>query len=79
VPETANFHGGYRSPNALKGFVKVNDLEPGFAQTVDIKLDRRAFSYWEIQTSSWQVEHGTYGIGVASSSRDFRLEGEITI
>lgn len=39
VPETENYYGGYRSPKALKQFVKVMDLAPGESRDVSMPLN----------------------------------------
>lgn len=71
-----------RAPKELKGFVKVF-LKAGETKTVDIKLDRRSFAYYDPDKGDWNVEDGTYEIYVGASSRDIRLkvclnvEGEV--
>ncbi|WEV67105.1 glycoside hydrolase family 3 C-terminal domain-containing protein [Bifidobacterium sp. ESL0769] len=58
-----------RPVHELKGFKKVY-LEPGESAEVSIDLDSRAFAYWSERFEDWKVEEGTYGIEVATSSRD---------
>lgn len=58
-----------RPVHELKGFKKVY-LEPGEARQVSIDLDERAFAYWSTMYNNWHVEAGTYGIEIATSSRD---------
>ena len=53
----------------LKGFEKVW-LKKGERATVDISLDDRAFSYYNVQNKEWIVQSGTYSIMLGSSSRD---------
>lgn len=84
VPWTWNFRGGYRSPKALKQFVKVKDLAPGASKTVEMDLDDRAFSYWDTSKAQWVKDKGWlfdshYKVYVGSSSRDIRLEGKIKL
>lgn len=67
----------FRPLKELKGFEKVM-LEPGEEKTVTIRLDERAFSYYCTGARKWCVEPGTYTISVGSSSRDIRLQGEVT-
>jgi beta-glucosidase len=58
-----------RPVKELKGFARV-DLKPGEMKTVTIPLDKRAFSYWDVTTHSWQVIPGSYEIAVGQSSKD---------
>ena len=50
VPETDNFKDGYRSPKQLKLFTKVKDIKPQEEYQVELRLDDRAFSYWNVAT-----------------------------
>jgi len=63
-------------PRQLKGYAKVS-LAPGQSQTVTFQLDSRAFSYWDVNTSSWVVAPGCYSVLVGSSSRDLFLQGTL--
>jgi beta-glucosidase len=65
-------------PKQLKGFQKVA-LEPGQTRRVRLVLDSRSFSYWDVNSHSWQIAPGTYQIMVGSSSRDIRLLGQIEV
>ena len=58
----------------LKGFAKVN-LKPRETKRVRVKLDRRAFSYYDTDTHAWLAPAAEYGILVGSSSADIRLRG----
>jgi beta-glucosidase len=57
-------------PLQLKGFKKLT-LQPGETAHVQITLDSRAFSYWDVVSHAWVVAPGRIMIG--SSSRDIRL------
>ncbi len=50
-----------RPVKELKGFAKVV-LEPGASQKVTIRLDRRAFAFWDVAASDWTVEPGDFEI-----------------
>ena len=63
----------YRVKKELKGFKKVY-LEPGESKKVRIKLDDKAFRYFDVNTLNWVVEPGTYTVCVASSVSDVRLK-----
>lgn len=67
-----------RPVHELKGFAKVF-LEAGESKEISIDLDERAFAYWSERFNDWHIEAGTYGIEVATSSRDIveRLDIEL--
>jgi beta-glucosidase len=65
-------------PKSLQGFQKVM-LQPGQTVPVQLTLNERSFSYWDVNSKSWLVVPGTYQIMVGSSSRDIWLQGQITI
>lgn len=62
----------------LRGFDKV-ELEPGEEREVFFTLDYRSFAYYEVKIHDWFVEENDYVIEIASSSRDIRLRGTVTI
>ena len=63
-------------PLQLKAFAKVKDLAPGSTETVILKLDKYAVSYWEERIRRWVVERGEYRVRVGTSSapQDLVLE-----
>jgi len=63
-------------PKQLKGYAKLS-LSPGQSRTVTFTLNSRAFSYWDVNRSSWVVAPGCYGVMVGSSSRDLPLNDVI--
>jgi beta-glucosidase len=63
----------FRPAKELRGFNKVS-LQPGEERDLDIKLNERAFSYFDTQLNDWLIEPGTYEILVGASSRDIRLQ-----
>ncbi|MCU0519497.1 MAG: glycoside hydrolase family 3 C-terminal domain-containing protein [Anaerolineae bacterium] len=67
-----------RPPKELKGFEKVR-LAPGEARTIDFRLGKRAFAFWDEARGDWRVETGTFEILVGASSRDIRLRDIITV
>lgn len=67
-----------RPPRELKGFQKVF-LPAGTSQTVTVRLDQRAFSYWSQRHGRWVVEQGEFTIEVGHHSRDLPLVRSITI
>lgn len=68
----------YRPEKELKGFEKVF-LQPGEKKTVEIKLDRRAFAFWNVLSHDWTVESGDFAINVGASSRDLRLSAVVSV
>jgi beta-glucosidase len=65
-------------PKWLKGFQKIW-LAPGQTGHVRLTLNERSFFYWNVSSSRWMVVPGTYKIMVGSSSRDIRVESQISI
>ena len=63
----------------LKAFAKVRDLAPGKSESVDIKLDKYAVSYWDDKINSWVVEKGNYGVMVGLSSEDLGLSSQVIL
>jgi beta-glucosidase len=67
-----------RPVKELKGFKKVT-LGPGDKKEVELKLDRKDFSFWNPQTKDWFAEKGKFIIHVGSSSQDIKLLKEIEL
>jgi beta-glucosidase len=63
-----------RTVKELKGFKRVS-LNPGETKNVVVKLDRRAFSYYDIKSHSWTVAPGDFDLFVARSATDIELTG----
>jgi beta-glucosidase len=62
----------------LKGFKRVS-LNPGETKNVVVKLDRRAFSYYDVKSRSWTVAPGDFDLFVARSAADIALTGKVTL
>ncbi len=67
-----------RPPKELKGFSRV-DLAPGETKRVEIALDRRAFSFYDLASKGWRVQPGTFDVQVGSSSRRIELTGTVSV
>jgi beta-glucosidase len=67
-------NGPQRPVKELRGFVKMN-LKPGEKKRVNVRLDQRAFSYYDADKHAWYAPPGEYGVLVGSSSADIRLKG----
>lgn len=66
------------APKQLAGFKKV-ELKPDKEKKLTLKLDAKAFSYYDEQKNEWVTPSGEVPVYVGSSSTDIRLEGSITI
>jgi beta-glucosidase len=64
-------------PRQLKGYRSVR-LAPGQRDTVSFPLNRRSFSYWNVNANRWRVARGCYRVEVGSSSRHLPLRGVIS-
>jgi len=62
----------------LKGFNKV-ELNPGEKKTIQMKLDKSSFAYFDTDKNQWMVEPGDFGIMVGGSSKDIRLKEILTL
>jgi beta-glucosidase len=60
-----------RPAQELKAFAKVW-LDPGETQVAELRLDDRAFAFWDAGTHAWTVEPGEFEIRIGTSSRDVR-------
>ncbi|HWY57816.1 MAG TPA: glycoside hydrolase family 3 C-terminal domain-containing protein [Terriglobales bacterium] len=67
-----------RPVKELKGFTKIN-LNPGETKNVIVKLDRRAFSYYDVKNHKWTVAPGDFDLFVARSAVDIELTGKVTL
>ena len=68
----------FRPVKELKGFKKVF-LEPGEVKEVELKLDSRAFAYYNVLIKDWHVESGDFKILVGASSQDIKLEDNVFV
>jgi beta-glucosidase len=62
----------------LRGFERLA-LEPGESKIVTFLLTRRDLSIWDVVVQQWRLQEGAYPIYVGASSRDFRLNGTLTV
>ena len=67
-----------RPPRELRAFQKVQ-LEPGESKTLTFTLTGRDFAYYDVHQKTWVAEPGRYVIAVGSSSRDIRLQQEVSL
>jgi len=67
-----------RPVKELKGFARV-ELKPGESRRISVKLDRRAFAYWDVATKNWKVDAGKFRVYVGDSSVNVPLQAEIEV
>ena len=67
-----------RPVKELKGFTKV-ELNPGETRHVEVTLNRRAFSYYDVKSHKWTVDPGDFDIYVARSAAQIELTGKINL
>ncbi len=68
----------YRPAKELKGFAKVF-LKAGESKTVTIKLDDKAFRYFNVKTDKFEIDGGEYDIMIGASVADIKLTGTVTV
>jgi beta-glucosidase len=66
-----------RPEKELKGFARVN-LDQGQKRRVNVTLDERALSYYDVNTKQWRPEPGQYEILVGQSSAQIELRHTLT-
>ena len=67
-----------RPVKELKGFKKM-DLKPGETRHVEMQLDRRAFSYYDVKNHRWNVAPGEFDLYVGRSSAEIELTGKVSV
>ena len=67
-----------RPEKELRGFAKVR-LEPGETRAVDVRLDPRAFAFWDSRRHGWVTEAGVFEILIGSSSAAIHAVVPVTV
>ena len=62
-----------RPAKELKGFERVA-LQPGETKHVTVNLNPRSFSYFDVKSSAWQADAGTYKLMLGDSSQNIQQE-----
>jgi beta-glucosidase len=62
----------------LQGFVK-EEIGANELKKLEIKLGPRNFSYWSVDTKTWQIRGGTYKIFIGSSAENILLEASLNL
>ena len=68
----------FRPAKELKGFAKVF-LRAGESKKVTIRLDDKAFRYFNVDTNRFEVEGGEWTVMVGASCADIRLSGAVSV
>ena len=67
-----------RPVKELKAFSKLS-LNPGETKTATVVLNKDAFAYFSTNKGKFVVDKGIFTVSVASSSKDIRLTGKVTV
>lgn len=67
-----------RPAKELKAFQKVY-LEPGQSKQVQLSLDSRALSYWDVTSGRWKIDPGVFRVIVGNSSGNDALDACVQI
>jgi len=67
-----------RPRRELKGFESI-ELKPGERKAVNVRLGKRDFSYYDVDTKKWRMEPGVFRIMAGASVKDIRLEETIAV
>ena len=62
----------------LQGFSK-EEISIGETKNYEIKLTPRNFSYWNVETKTWQIRKGLYQICIGSSVENVHLEASVNL
>lgn len=68
----------FRPDKELKGFCKVF-LKAGESREVHIAFDDKTFRYWNVKTNRWEMEAGSYDIGIGACVSDIRIRGAVEV
>ncbi len=68
-----------KAEKELKGFAKTRLLNPGEFQTIVIKTNVNDLGYYDTKSHSWRLDSGAYKFIIASDSKTFKLNKEITL
>lgn len=68
----------FRPAKELKGFAKVF-LKAGESKKVTIKLDDKAFRYFNVDTNRFEVEGGDWTVMIGASVADIKLSGTVAV
>lgn len=58
---------------------KKTRLAPGESARVIMRIDERAFRFWDVREHRWRIDEGNYSVLFCASSRDVRLTCNIAL
>ena len=58
---------------SLRAFKRV-DVKAGQTATVALKLDKKSFEFWDVETNTMRTKAGQYELLYGNSSRDADLQ-----
>jgi beta-glucosidase len=67
-----------RPVKELKGFTKIH-LMPNETRRASVPLDRRALSYYDVNSKQWKADAGSFDVYVASSAEQIHLQGKLAL
>ena len=67
-----------RPVKELKACARVN-LKPGESKRVELTLERRAFSFYDVEKKDWNAEPGDFEILVGGASDNIQLHSKFTL
>lgn len=68
----------FKAEKELRAFAKVR-LQPGETRQITLDFAEADLAYFNVKEQSWVLENGVYPILIGASSRDIRLEGQVSI
>jgi len=68
----------FRPKKELKAFAKTV-LSPKESKRITVKLDGKAFRYFNVKTNQFEIEEGKYDVYIGASSVDIRLSGNVFV
>lgn len=75
IPQLYLSHGGEDEPvRVLRGFERIERINPGESKTFRMELTRRDISNWDTESQNWVVTDHEKKIWIGASSRDLPLE-----
>ena len=67
-----------RPVKELKGFARVM-LQPGETKSVSVDLNPRSFSYFDVGSSTWKADAGSYTLMLGDSSQDIKQKTTVRL
>lgn len=71
-------HTVVRPEQELAAFARVA-LAPGEKKRITLRLERRAFAFWDVRGKRWAVEAGAFELRIGTSSRAIHLRTTIDV